>query len=107
MRAARAHDRVPRAITPNGTLKSADDWHVGQTRVCYGAALGAGSVVVTGVTIGRWALVGAGSVVTRDMPEHAVVVGNPARVVGYVSAAGTRCATQDEARWLTEGEIAA
>lgn len=98
------NDRVPRAINPNGTLKSADDWHVGQTRVCYGAALGAGSVVVTGVTIGRWALVGSGAVVTRDVPGHAVVVGNPARVIGYVSAGGVRCASQEEARALSEQE---
>ncbi|MFN8502609.1 DapH/DapD/GlmU-related protein [Kouleothrix sp.] len=100
------NDRIPRAINPNGTLKSADDWHVGQTQVRYGAALGAGTVVVTGVTIGRWALVGSGSVVTHDVPDHAVVVGNPARVIGYVSAGGTRCASQDEARALTEREIA-
>jgi acetyltransferase-like isoleucine patch superfamily enzyme len=98
------NDRIPRAINPNGTLKNAADWHVGQTRVCYGAALGAGSVVVTGVTIGRWALVGSGAVVTRDVPEHAVVVGNPARVIGYVSAGGVRCASQAEARALSEEE---
>lgn len=101
------NDRVPRAINPDGTLKSASDWHVGTTLVCYGAALGAGSVVVTGVTIGRWALVGAGAVVTRDVPEHAIVLGNPARIVGYVSAGGVRCANQEEARALTESEIAA
>ena len=98
------NDRVPRAINPDGTLKSADDWHVGQTRVCYGAALGAGSVVVTGVTIGRWALVGSGAVVTRDVPDHAVVVGNPARVIGFVSAGGARCDTQEEARALSKQE---
>ncbi|MFN8478678.1 MAG: DapH/DapD/GlmU-related protein [Kouleothrix sp.] len=98
------NDRVPRAINPDGTLKSAADWHVGQTRVCYGAALGAGTVVVTGVTIGRWALVGSGAVVTHDVPEHAIVVGNPARIIGYVSAGGVRCASQDEARALSAHE---
>jgi len=100
------NDLVPRAIRPDGKLKSADDWHVGQTRVCYGAALGAGSVVVTGVTIGRWALVGAGAVVTRDVPDHALVVGNPARLIGYVSAGGVRCASQAEAIAQTEREQA-
>ena len=99
------NDKLPRAINPNGTLKSAADWHVGTTLVRYGAAIGAGTVVVTGVTIGRWALVGSGSVVTKDVPDHAVVVGNPGRILGYVSATGVRCATQAEAIALTRREI--
>jgi UDP-2-acetamido-3-amino-2,3-dideoxy-glucuronate N-acetyltransferase len=98
------NDRVPRAINPDGTLKSADDWTVGRTRVCYGAAIGAGSVIVTGVTISRWAMVGSGAVVTKDVPAHALVVGNPARILSYVSAKGTRCATQAEAIALTLAE---
>jgi acetyltransferase-like isoleucine patch superfamily enzyme len=98
------NDRLPRAINPDGSIKGADDWTVGATLVRHGAAIGAGAIIVTGVTIGRWALVGAGAVVTRDVPDHAVVVGNPARVVGYVSAGGTRCATPDEAIALTERE---
>jgi UDP-2-acetamido-3-amino-2,3-dideoxy-glucuronate N-acetyltransferase len=98
------NDRVPRAINPNGTPKGVDDWTVGRTLVRYGAALGAGAVVVTGVTIGRWALVGAGAVVTADVPDHALVLGCPGRIVGYVSASGVRCATQDEAIALTEAE---
>ncbi|HYQ18460.1 MAG TPA: N-acetyltransferase, partial [Polyangiaceae bacterium] len=52
------NDKIPRAITPSGALKSADDWVVGKTRVRYGAAIGACTVVVTGVEIGRWAMVG-------------------------------------------------
>ena len=99
------NDRVPRAINPNGTPKGVDDWSVGHTLVRYGASLGAGAVVVTGVTIGRWALVGAGAVVTADVPDHALVLGCPARIAGYVSASGVRCATQDEAIALTEIEI--
>src|SRR3954447_19998887 len=98
------NDRVPRAINPDGSLKSAEDWTVGRTRVCYGAAIGAGSVIVTGVTIGRWAMVGSGAVVTKDVPDHALVVGSPARILGYVSAKGTRCATQAEAIALTLAE---
>lgn len=98
------NDKLPRAINADGTLKSASDWHVGRTLVRYGAALGAGTVVVTGVTIGRWAMVGSGSVVTRDVPDHALVVGNPARLIGYVSAGGVRCATQAEAIELTARE---
>jgi len=95
------NDRIPRAINPDGSLKSADDWTVGRTRVCYGAAIGAGSVIVTGVTIGCWAMVGSGAVVTKDIPDHALVVGSPARILGYVSAKGMRCETQAEAIALT------
>lgn len=98
------NDKLPRAINPDGTLKSASDWHVGKTLVRYGAALGAGTVVVTGVTIGRWAMIGSGAVVTRDVPDHALVVGNPGRIIGYVSAGGVRCATQPEAIALTRQE---
>lgn len=98
------NDKLPRAINPDGTLKSAADWHVGKTLVRYGAAIGAGAVIVTGVTIGRWAMVGSGAVVTKDVPDHALVLGNPARIVGYVSATGVRCATQEEARALSEHE---
>jgi acetyltransferase-like isoleucine patch superfamily enzyme len=100
------NDKLPRAINPNGSLKSAADWHVGKTHLQYGAAIGAGAIIVTGVVIGRWAMVGSGSVVTKDVPDHALVVGNPARVIGYVSATGVRCATQEEATALTDREAA-
>lgn len=98
------NDRFPRAINPDGSLKSAHDWVVGHTRVCYGAAIGAGAVIVTGVTVGRWAMIGSGAVVTKDVPDHALVVGNPARILGYISAKGTRCDTQAEAITLTLAE---
>ena len=73
------NDFLPRAVNPDLSLKSAEDWEVGQTRVRDGASVGAQSVVVTGITIGEWALVGAGSVVTHDVPDHALVYGAPAR----------------------------
>lgn len=98
------NDKLPRAINPDGSLKSATDWHVGKTHVDYGAAIGAGAIIVTGVTIGRWAMIGSGSVVTKDVPDYALVLGNPARIIGYVSATGVRCATQEEAAALTERE---
>jgi acetyltransferase-like isoleucine patch superfamily enzyme len=98
------NDRIPRAINPDGSLKNADDWEVGRTRVCYGASIGAGSVIVTGVTIGRWAMIGSGAVVTKDVPDHALVVGNPAHILGYISAKGVRCATQFDAITLTQSE---
>src|SRR5262245_61682851 len=55
------NDKIPRGINPDGTLKSATDWTVGQTRVKYGAAIGGHTVIVTGVTIGRWAMIGSGA----------------------------------------------
>src|SRR5438105_10280758 len=82
------NDLLPRAITPNGKLKSADDWQITSTLVKYGASIGAGAVIVCGITIGEFALIGAGSVVTHDVPAHALVFGNPARQYGYVC----RCA---------------
>lgn len=96
------NDLFPRAITPAGDLKTGDDWEVTPTLVQYGASLGGGSVIRCGVTIGQFALVGAGSVVTRDVPAHALVFGNPARPHGYVC----RCArpltrlTHDDGRQL-------
>ena len=98
------NDRIPRAIRPDGVLKTADDWHISQTHVCYGAAIGAGAIIIAGVTIGCWALVGAGAVVTHNVPDYALVFGNPARIIGYVSAKGVRCQTQAEALLLTSEE---
>ena len=100
------NDKVPRAINADGSLKGVEDWVCGRTRVCYGAAVGANTVVVTGITIGRWAMVGSGAVVTKDVPDHALTFGNPARVVGWVSASGVRCSTQEEAVRLTAAEQA-
>lgn len=101
------NDRLPRSINPDGSLKTLADWTLGRTIVRYGAAVGAGTVVVTGVTIGRWSMIGAGSVITRDVPDHALVAGNPARILGYVSAKGVRCKTQEEAVELSRAECAA
>lgn len=78
------NDKFPRAINPDGSLKSEADWEVGQTLVKYGAAIGSRSVIVTGVTIGRWALVAAGTVVTKDVPDHGLVMGTPSRQAGWV-----------------------
>ena len=78
------NDLFPRAITPDGQLKSASDWTITPTLVKYGASLGAGAVIRCGITIGEFALVGAGAVVTRDVPPHTLVLGNPARPRGHV-----------------------
>jgi acetyltransferase-like isoleucine patch superfamily enzyme len=84
------NDRNPRAITPNGAVKGVDDWTVGRTVIRYGASLGAGAIIIAGVTIGRFAMVGAGAVVTQDVPDYGLVVGVPARMAGYVCACGQR-----------------
>jgi acetyltransferase-like isoleucine patch superfamily enzyme len=84
------NDLHPRAITPDGALKTADDWECVGVTVDTGAAIGARSVCVAPVHIGRWAMVAAGSVVTRDVPDFALVVGSPARQVGWVGRTGVR-----------------
>ncbi|MEK6950836.1 MAG: acyltransferase [Nanoarchaeota archaeon] len=82
------NDKLPRAINPDGTVKRERDWQVQETIVKRGASLGARVVVLPGVTIGRFALVGAGSVVTKDVPDYGLVYGNPARLQGYVCKCG-------------------
>jgi acetyltransferase-like isoleucine patch superfamily enzyme len=77
------NDRYPRAITPGGAIKSADDWDCEGATVRYGAAVGAQSVILPGVTIGAWALIAAGSTLTHDVPDHALMVGAPAEQVGW------------------------
>lgn len=86
------NDRFPRAITTSGALARADDWEVSPITLRTGASIGAGAVVVAGRDVGRFATVGAGAVVTRDVPDHALVAGNPARLLGWVCACGHRLA---------------
>ena len=84
------NDLQPRAINPDGSLKGVEDWVVAETRVQVGAAIGANSTIRCGINIGRWAMIGAGSVVTRDVPDYGLVFGNPARLRGYVCPCGER-----------------
>ena len=83
-----ANDRFPRAINPDGSLKSDADWIVTPSLVRHGASIGAGAVILPGVTIGQWALVAAGAVVTASVPAHAIVRGNPARIAGWACVCG-------------------
>ena len=82
------NDRVPRAVNADGSPKTDADWEVSPILVRTGAALGANSTILPGITIGRWALIGAGSVVTRDVTDHELVAGNPARRIGSACACG-------------------
>jgi len=75
------NDLYPRATNSNGTLQEDSDWQCVPTRVKRGASIGSGATLLCGVTIGERALVGAGSVVTKDVPAFTVVAGNPARVI--------------------------
>ncbi|MBI4673359.1 MAG: N-acetyltransferase [Chloroflexi bacterium] len=84
------NDQVPRAVNPDGSLKGAEDWHAGHIRIGRGASVGAGAVVLTDLSVGAWAMIAAGAVVTQDVPAHALVVGVPARLVGYVCKCGHR-----------------
>jgi acetyltransferase-like isoleucine patch superfamily enzyme len=89
-RACTTNDQFPRAITSDGRLKLADDWEVGPIAIRYGASIGAGAILLPNVTIGRFALVGAGAVVTHSVADHGLVMGLPARLAGYVCRCGHR-----------------
>lgn len=92
------NDRFPRAVNTDGTLKSSEDWETQTTLIRYGAAIGARSVLITGVTVGRWAMVAAGAVVTKDVPDFALVGGTPARILGWVDENGTRIDEEEAKR---------
>lgn len=81
------NDRVPRAFNT--------DWRITETKVETGASLGANSTIVCGITIGEYAMVAAGSVVTKDVPPYTLVIGNPARPVGKIDKMGNRIAEGD------------
>jgi acetyltransferase-like isoleucine patch superfamily enzyme len=82
------NDRHPRAITPDGAAATAADWEPVGVTVRYGASIGARAVCVAPVVLGRFAMVAAGAVVTRDVPDYALVAGTPARRIGWVGRAG-------------------
>jgi UDP-2-acetamido-3-amino-2,3-dideoxy-glucuronate N-acetyltransferase len=93
------NDVHPRSVDVMGRLKRSGDWDASGVTVREGASLGAQSVVVAGNTVGRWALVAAGAVVTRDVPDYALVAGVPARQIGWVGRAGVRLVSDGPGRW--------
>ena len=79
------NDSYPRSTTASGELQTEADWKVEKTRICKGASVGSGSTILSNVTVGENAIVGAGSVVTKNVPANAIVAGNPAKVLRYIT----------------------
>jgi hypothetical protein len=84
------NDRYPRAITPEGELARGEDWTVSPILLRTGCSIGAGAVVVAGTTVGRFATIGAGGIVTRDVADFALMAGSPAHRIGWVCSCGAR-----------------
>ncbi|MFE1321942.1 acyltransferase [Kitasatospora phosalacinea] len=93
------NDLYPRSVDPDGKLKRGDDWHARGVTLREGCSIGGRAVLVAGVTVGRWALVAAGAVVHRDVPDHALVVGVPARRVKWVGRAGEPLVPDGPQHW--------
>lgn len=93
------NDQYPRAINADGSIKSASDWEPVGVTIGTGAAIGARAVCVAPVTIGAWALVAAGSVVTRDVPDYGIVAGVPAKRVGWAGPAGRPLTALGDGLW--------
>ena len=96
------NDKLPRAINPDGSLKADADWEVSSILIRRGASIGAGAVVLPGVTVGEFAMVGAGTVVARDVPAHGLVYGNPGRLRGYVCRCGRPLTELENGQWKCE-----
>ncbi|MFN8156020.1 MAG: acyltransferase [Candidatus Nanopelagicales bacterium] len=94
------NDHYPRSINPDGSQKSGHDWEPVGVTIRQGASIGARSVCVAPVTIGRWALVAAGSVVVKDVPDFALVAGVPARRIRWVGKAGVPLEPAGDGQWV-------
>jgi acetyltransferase-like isoleucine patch superfamily enzyme len=92
------NDSYPRATSVEGKLQTEADWKVERTVVRTGASIGSGATILSGLTIGENAIVGAGSTATKDVPENAIVAGNPAKILRYLGGNGRVGLTQNSAR---------
>jgi UDP-2-acetamido-3-amino-2,3-dideoxy-glucuronate N-acetyltransferase len=90
------NDKRPRSINLDGSLKGGEDWEVSETLVGKGASIGAHATIVCGTQIGQWAMIGAGAVVTKDVPDYGLVFGNPARLRGFVCPCGEKLTDSEE-----------
>jgi acetyltransferase-like isoleucine patch superfamily enzyme len=93
------NDHYPRSVNPDGSVKSGEDWEPVGVTIREGASIGARAVCVAPVTIGRWAMVAAGSVVTRDVPDFALVAGVPAKRIRWVGHAGEPLVDAGSGTW--------
>lgn len=94
------NDHFPRAINADGSQKSAADWKPVGVEILEGASVGANSTCIAPIVIGKWALVGAGSVVVKDVPDFALVVGSPAKRIGWVGTAGHPLRSVENNEWI-------
>ena len=94
------NDKYPRSINPDGTLKGDDDWQVSETVVKYGSSIGANATILPGIVIGRFAMIGSGAIVTKDVPDNGLVVGAPGKLIGYVCDCGIKLVKE-----LTRGKL--
>jgi UDP-2-acetamido-3-amino-2,3-dideoxy-glucuronate N-acetyltransferase len=94
------NDHFPRAIRPDGGQQGSNDWTPAGVTCLAGASIGAGAICVAPVTVGRWAMVAAGAVVTKDVPDFALVAGVPARRVGWVGRSGVPLVCTEPDVWV-------
>ncbi len=99
------NDTYPRSVNPDGGIKDPSNWDSSGVFVKEGASIGARAVILAGLEIGKWSIVGAGAVVTKRVPDFALVVGNPAKQIGWVGRSGKQLTHQD-GQWIckTSGE---
>jgi acetyltransferase-like isoleucine patch superfamily enzyme len=89
------NDRNPRSVSPSVDLKDTEDWIKVGVEIFEGASISSGAVCVAPIKIGKWAMIGAGAVVTKNVPDFALMVGNPARQIGWVGKSGLKLETID------------
>lgn len=94
------NDRLPRAVDENFNVKGGEDWTASGVRIQDGASVGANATVIGGVTLGAWSMLAAGAVAHRDIPAHALAVGVPARIVGWIGRTGARLRRSGDDQWV-------